>query len=341
MTTLYKPLTTIKESLENHPDVIAWRKEFEHSDSSEQSLREKLRQQAVQGIKQQNINKKLPMDNIIEKQSEIKEKKEEDIQILQSHIIEKQSKIKEDINIQSIENQFDDNCIFAAPDPKKEYTCFDSFTIVDGIEFKEIQKKESKGFTKLMKWVLLTKKNPILEEKIRKYLIKHPKEVFKQNDCGFSSLMLVLYNMKRTSTTNTLKIIIDTMIKNSELVDISKYIMMISEALEISIKYMGPLCDIDIFEIIIDADINSSLCKANSITKRIDNLCFLGIIWDKSTNYLKILNNYYDIYVSEFFSIPSIDARAHIYCIFTLLRTKMKILDEKRVCVLNYIVNAV
>ena len=92
-------------------------------------------------------------------------------------------------------NQFDGECIFATPDPSKEYHCSNY--------------RQSTGFTKLIKWVLLTKKNPVLEKNIEKYIKKHPKEINKKNALGFTALFLASFNTNTVSTENTVKILID------------------------------------------------------------------------------------------------------------------------------------
>ncbi len=94
-----------------------------------------------------------------------------------------------------VTNQFDGICFFADPDPNEEYWCS--------------RYVKSKGFTKLIKWVLLTKKHPFLEKKIKSYLKKHPEEINKQNEEGHTALMLASFNTNVCSTENTVKILID------------------------------------------------------------------------------------------------------------------------------------
>src|SRR5437868_11357472 len=66
--------------------------------------------------------------------------------------------------------------IFTAPDSTIKYQCSPD--------------SSSKGFTKLMKWVLLTKSNPDLLINI-KYLIESDPDILnKQNDKGWTALML-------------------------------------------------------------------------------------------------------------------------------------------------------
>lgn len=72
----------------------------------------------------------------------------------------------------TIYNQFDGECPLATPATNKEYYCTGS--------------TKSRGFTKLMKWVLLTKKNPNFEKKIKNYLKKNKNEINVQNTEGWT-----------------------------------------------------------------------------------------------------------------------------------------------------------
>ncbi len=94
-------------------------------------------------------------------------------------------------------NQFNDECIYTAPDPNKLY------------RMNNQPVNANKGWTKLMKWTMLTKKHPILEKKIKNYLKKHPEEINKQNDIGWTALMMACYASNICSTENTVKILID------------------------------------------------------------------------------------------------------------------------------------
>jgi len=85
--------------------------------------------------------------------------------------------------------------IYQEPDPNIEYKCSDN-TI-------------SKGFTLLMKWVMLTKEHPELHDKIKEYIRDHPKEINKQNEKGLTALMMASRNSKTESTENTVKMLIE------------------------------------------------------------------------------------------------------------------------------------
>lgn len=68
---------------------------------------------------------------------------------------------------------------------------------------------KSKGFTKLMKWVLLTKEYPEILEEIEK-LIKSNSEILnKQNAKGWTALMLACRNTNTWSSELTVKILIN------------------------------------------------------------------------------------------------------------------------------------
>jgi len=92
--------------------------------------------------------------------------------------------------------QYENNLdIYKGPDPNIEYFCSND--------------AKSKGFTLLMKWVLLTKKCPHLNEKIKNYIKSHPKEINKKNEKGWTALMLASLNSRNKSNEETVKILID------------------------------------------------------------------------------------------------------------------------------------
>lgn len=68
---------------------------------------------------------------------------------------------------------------------------------------------KSKGFTLLMKWVLMTKEHPELHDKIKSYVNENKQELDKQNEKGWTALMLACYNKQTMSTIETVKILID------------------------------------------------------------------------------------------------------------------------------------
>ena len=95
----------------------------------------------------------------------------------------------------NMDSQFDDEGLYDTPDVEKEYY-YD-------FDFK------CKGFTKLMKLVLLTKKHPELVDQIAQYLIVCPEEVNKQNEYGYTALMLASRHSNRYSTEETVKVLLD------------------------------------------------------------------------------------------------------------------------------------
>ena len=81
------------------------------------------------------------------------------------------------------------------PDPNFEYQC--------SLETK------SKGFTLLMKLVLLTKEHPFINEYIKEY-IQSSNELDKKNEKGYTALMLACMYSSTKSTEETVKILIDS-----------------------------------------------------------------------------------------------------------------------------------
>ena len=92
-----------------------------------------------------------------------------------------------------MENKLEE--LLVPPDPNVEYEC--------------ALNTKSKGFTLLMKLVLLTKEYLFLEDHIIKYILDHKEELNKQNEKGWSALMLACIFSKTKSTENTIKILID------------------------------------------------------------------------------------------------------------------------------------
>lgn len=107
----------------------------------------------------------------------------------------------------TIDNQFDNECPFVAPDHNKEYYYY--------------KNNCCKGFTKLMKYVLLTKKNPAMENIIEKYITKHPEVIDIKSDKQFTAFFLACRNMNGCSTENTIKILIKAG-ANTDLRDINR-----------------------------------------------------------------------------------------------------------------------
>ena len=85
-----------------------------------------------------------------------------------------------------------DNDIYADPDPNIEYDCSPY--------------RKSKGFTKLMKWVLLTRSHPRLLRNIQKYIIDH--DINEKNEIGCTALMLASLNSNTLSTNKTVKLLL-------------------------------------------------------------------------------------------------------------------------------------
>ena len=98
-----------------------------------------------------------------------------------------------------MDSQFDDEDLYDVPDLQNEYYFAFHF--------------KCKGFTKLMKLILLTKKNPELVSQIAQYLIVCPEEVNKQNEKGFTALMLASKYSTKYSTEETVKVLIEAKAK--------------------------------------------------------------------------------------------------------------------------------
>ena len=121
-----------------------------------------------------------------------------------------------------MDKQFDNEDIYAEPDINKTYDCSDVTA--------------SKGFTKLMKWVLMTKKHPKLlkeieillkkyklisdevlnikniSKEIKDFLIKNIKKdlmINKQNYVGWTALHLASRNSNTDSTESTVKLLLE------------------------------------------------------------------------------------------------------------------------------------
>jgi len=81
------------------------------------------------------------------------------------------------------------------PDRNKQYFCSSRI--------------QSSGTTLLMKWVLLTAKNPNLLNRIRKYIELFPKELNKQNDLGWTALIIAARNSGVHSTDSTVELLLE------------------------------------------------------------------------------------------------------------------------------------
>ena len=93
-----------------------------------------------------------------------------------------------------MQSQFDDEDICDIPDLNKEYYYTFNF--------------KCKGFTLLMKLVLLTKKNPELVSQIAQYLTEFPGEINEQNEYGWTALMIACRNSTSFSSGETIKMLI-------------------------------------------------------------------------------------------------------------------------------------
>ena len=85
------------------------------------------------------------------------------------------------------------NDIYADPDPNIEYDCTPGC--------------KSKGFTKLMKWVLLTRTHPELLQNIKKYV--SARDINAKNAKGVTALMLTARNSNTWSTNETVKLLLE------------------------------------------------------------------------------------------------------------------------------------
>lgn len=84
--------------------------------------------------------------------------------------------------------------IYSVPDPNQEFKCSDSTL--------------SKGFTLLMKWVMMTNSHPELYDRINQLIKENPEELNKQNEKGWTALMLAVSNSGSISTEETVKLLL-------------------------------------------------------------------------------------------------------------------------------------
>jgi ankyrin repeat protein len=75
----------------------------------------------------------------------------------------------------------------------------------EDIEYKCVSYITSKGFTKLMKLVMMTKEYPELEKEIEEIINENPEEINKQNNYGFTALTLAAMN----SNVNIVKLLLE------------------------------------------------------------------------------------------------------------------------------------
>ena len=106
-----------------------------------------------------------------------------------------QMKFSHKINEVKMDTQFNRERLFDNPNPNKRYLVTDCF--------------RCKGFTKLMKMVLLTKRFPDLVDNIKSYLVSLPEELNKQNEYGWTALMLACRHSNTVSSEETVRILID------------------------------------------------------------------------------------------------------------------------------------
>ncbi len=129
--------------------------------------------------------------------------------------------------------------IFTPPDPNVEYEC-DPYT-------------KSRGFTLLMKMVLLTKEYPELNNTIKEYIINNKEELNKQNERGWTALMLVCQNIRTKSSEETLRVLIDAAC------DLNLKNINLCTALMISCMYSGTNSTENTVKMLIDAGCNLDL----------------------------------------------------------------------------------
>jgi ankyrin repeat protein len=77
------------------------------------------------------------------------------------------------------------------------------------IEYKCISYITSKGFTKLMKLVMLTNEYPELQQEIEQIINDNPEEINKQNHYGFTALILASGNSNMYSNIDTVKLLLN------------------------------------------------------------------------------------------------------------------------------------
>lgn len=104
-----------------------------------------------------------------------------------------------------METQFDAEYIYDYPDPTKKYYCTPYL--------------ETTGFNILMKWVLMTRKQPILLNVIRDYLENNSDEIDDLNDHEMTILMIASANSRTYSTVETVQLLIE----KGALLDIRNY----------------------------------------------------------------------------------------------------------------------
>ena len=97
-----------------------------------------------------------------------------------------------------MDTQFDNEDPFAPVDPEKEYYYGDD------------DDYRCKGFTRLMKLVLSTNKTPDLVDQIAAYLKFCPEELNKQNNDGYTALMLASNYINKYSSKETVEILLAT-----------------------------------------------------------------------------------------------------------------------------------
>jgi ankyrin repeat protein len=79
----------------------------------------------------------------------------------------------------------------------------------DNLEYKCSPYTNSKGFTKLMKLVLLTGKHPELLKDIEEELYVNPSTLNKQNNNGWTALHIVCRNIRTNSNEQTVQMLLN------------------------------------------------------------------------------------------------------------------------------------
>ena len=144
-----------------------------------------------------------------------------------------------------MDTQFNDELINEV-DPTKQYSCSPII--------------KSTGFTVLMKWCLCYHKNPLIVNKISKYLKTHPEEINKQNTNGWTALMISARNGRFLSSSS----IVSLLIKAGADVNLQNNCGW--SALMLAAQYSNTDSSEDIVSLLIDAKTNVDLQNKEGVT---------------------------------------------------------------------------
>jgi ankyrin repeat protein len=115
------------------------------------------------------------------------------------------------------------------------------------IEYKCISYITSKGFTKLMKLVMLIKEYPELQKEIEKVINENPEEINKQNNYGFTALTLAAINSNNLSNIETVKLLLNHTNIDVNIRDIDGWTTLMRVS-----KYSNTYSNIDTVKLLLD-----------------------------------------------------------------------------------------